>query len=190
MALSRKLLESMGLDEKQVASIIESHIDTVDALKAERDKYKADAEKLPGIQKQLNDTTKELNDLKEAGGDWQTKYEKEHKDFEDYKTDIQNKQIRAGKESAYKALLAELGLKDKLAETILKGVDLDKVVLKDGKIEDSEKLTETLKEEWKDYIPEGGTGGAPTSHPAGGTDGKPDYEKMSMAEYIAARNKK
>lgn len=190
MALSRKLLESMGLDEKQVASIIESHVETVDALKAERDKYKSDAEKLPGIQKQLNDANTELETLKGAGGDWQSKYEKEHKDFEDYKTDIQNQQVRAGKESAYKELLKETGLTGKIAETIIKTVDFEKIALKDGKIEGSDKITETLKEEWKDYIVEGEKGGAPTPNPAGGSDGKPDYEKMSMADYIAARSKK
>ena len=50
MALTRKFLKALGIEDEKVDEIISAHTETVDALKAERDGYKADAEKLPGVQ--------------------------------------------------------------------------------------------------------------------------------------------
>ena len=104
MALTRKSLKAFGLTEEQVDSIIEMHTETVDGLKADISKYKADAEKLPGVQK-------ELDDLKAAGdGGYKEKYEKEHKAFEDFKTEQTAKETRAAKDKAYRELLISAGV--------------------------------------------------------------------------------
>lgn len=55
MALTRRLLEGLGVEGKTVESIIEAHTETVNALKAERDKYKEGAEKAADLQKQLEE---------------------------------------------------------------------------------------------------------------------------------------
>lgn len=55
MALTRRLLEGLGVEGKTVESIIEAHSETVNALKAERDKYKEGAEKAADLQKQLEE---------------------------------------------------------------------------------------------------------------------------------------
>ncbi len=55
MALSRKFLAGMGIEDKQIESIIEAHSDTVTALKNERDTYREKAERVPELQKQLED---------------------------------------------------------------------------------------------------------------------------------------
>ena len=97
MALTRKLLKGMGLTDEQVDTIIEAHTDTVDGLKADVNRYKADAERLPGVQKQLDD-------LKAAGDDgYKEKYEKEHSDFEAYKSGVTAKESKAAKEKAVRA---------------------------------------------------------------------------------------
>lgn len=86
MALTRKLLKGMGLTDEQVDTIIEAHTDTVDGLKEQVKVYRADADKLPTVQQ-------ELDDLKEKGDDgYKEKYEKEHSDFEAYKSDIAKKE--------------------------------------------------------------------------------------------------
>ncbi|MCQ2369260.1 MAG: hypothetical protein MJ007_02150, partial [Paludibacteraceae bacterium] len=87
MSLTRKLLESMSLDSDKVSTIIEAHVETVDSLKAQIDKYKADSEKLTSLQKELATTQTELENIKANGGDWQKKYEKEHSDFEAFKSE-------------------------------------------------------------------------------------------------------
>ena len=49
MALTRPMLKGMNLTDEQVSAIIEAHMETVDALKEQRDNYKKAAEKLPLI---------------------------------------------------------------------------------------------------------------------------------------------
>ena len=55
MALTRKFLSAMGIEDEKVDEIIGAHTETVNALKEQRDSYKADAEKLPAVQKELDD---------------------------------------------------------------------------------------------------------------------------------------
>ena len=147
MALTRKSLKAMGIDEDKVDQIIELHTETVDALKAQRDRYKDDADKLAGVQR-------ELDDLKAAGNDgFEAKYNDIKKQFDDYKAEITAKEVNAAKGKAYRALIEGAGIKgEKLIETILKSTDLSKVELDGDKVKDADNVTATIKEEWKDYI--------------------------------------
>ena len=65
MALTRRLLEGLGIEGKHVETIIEAHAETVNALKAERDGYKERAEMVPDLQRQLEEAkgSTELADL-------------------------------------------------------------------------------------------------------------------------------
>ena len=183
MALTRKALKAMGLTDEQVDSIIEMHTDTVDGLKADISKYKGDAEKLPTVQK-------ELDDLKAAGDDgYKEKYEKEHKAFEDFKTEQSKAATHNAKQAAYKALLKEAGIAEKYLEMVLKVSDVDAVELDGDKIKDADKLKETIKTDFDGFIGTDGTKGADTHNPNPGGDNNPGndyskYETMSMADYL------
>ena len=186
MALTRTLLKGMGLTEEQVSTIIEAHVDTVDGLKKDINKYKGDAEKLPTVQK-------ELDDLKAAGdGGYKEKYEKEHKAFEDYKADQTAKETRNAKENAYREFLKTVGVSEKRIPAILKVTDLDKLEMDGEKFKDADKLTESVKTEWADFIETSNTNGANTQNPPtnNNNNGGEDPSKMTMEEYIAYRNKK
>lgn len=184
MALTRRMLKAMGIEDEKIDQIIDAHTETVDALKEERDDYKKDADKLSGVQK-------ELDDLKKSGGDWQTKYEKEHTDFEAYKDAQTAKETKAAKDKAYRALLAEAGIPEKRLDTILKVTNLDGIELDaDGKIKDAAKHTETVKSEYSDFIVTTTERGANVATPpAGGSSGNVDLGSLSMKDYIAARKK-
>lgn len=184
MALTRKLLKGLGLTDEQVETIIEAHTETTDGLKADIAKYKPAAEKLPTVQK-------ELDDLKAAGdGGYKEKYEKEHKAFEDFKADQTKKETRQAKETAYRELLKAAGVSEKRIPTIIKVTDLDSVELDGDKVKNADKLTESVKTEWADFIETSNTDGADTKNPPDNNpgDGK-DPSKMTMEEYIAYRNK-
>lgn len=185
MALTRKLLKGMGLEEEKIDTIIEAHAETVDGLKADINKYKVDAEKLPGVQQ-------ELDDLKAAGdGGYKAKYEKEHADFEQYKADQTAKETRQAKETAYRAFLKSVGVSEKRIPSILKVTNLDELEMDGDKFKDADKLTESVKTEWADFIETSNTDGANTQNPpANNTGGGEDPSKMTMEEYIAYRNKK
>ena len=196
MALTRRMLKAMGIEEEKVDEIISAHSETVDALKDQRDKYKEDAEKLPNVQKDLDKAKEDLKKAKESGGNGETvakeDFEKLQKDFDDYKKGVEGKETRAAKEKAYRDLLKSANVSEKRINAVLKVSDIDSIELdKEGKIKDVDKLTENVKKEWADFIEEDGQQGASTETPPGGNSGKEvDYSNMSMEEYIAARTKK
>ena len=53
MALTRKMLKAMGIEEDKIDQIIEAHSETVDALKDEREKFREAAESCPGCRANL-----------------------------------------------------------------------------------------------------------------------------------------
>lgn len=164
MALTRRMLKAMGISDEQVDEIIAAHTETVDALKEQRDAYKADAEKLADVQKQLDKATA---DLEAAGKDaYKVKYEALKEEYEGYKTEQTKKESHAAKEKAYRALLQEAGVSEKRLESVLKVSDVDSVELDDkGAIKGADKLTESIKSEWADFITTTETRGAQTSNP-------------------------
>ena len=185
MALTRKLLKGMGLTDEQVDTIIEAHTDTVDGLKEDINKYKSNAEKLPAVQK-------ELDELKAAGdGGYKEKYEKEHKAFEDFKQAQTEKETLKAKETAYRELLKAAGVSEKRIPSIIKVTDLNAVELEGDKVKDADKLTESVKTEWADFIETSNTNSANTATPpANNPNNGKNPSDMTMEEYIAYRNKK
>lgn len=185
MALTRKLLKGMGLTDEQVDTIIEAHAETVDGLKSDIAKYEGDAKKLPGVQK-------ELDELKAAGdGGYKEKYEKEKKAFEDFKNEQTAKETKKAKENAYRELLKAAGVSEKRIPAILKVTDLNSVELEGDKVKDADKLTETVKADWAEFIESTNTSGADTKNPpANNTGDSKDLGSLSMEEYIKERNKK
>lgn len=148
MALTRKLLKGMGLTDEQVDTIIEAHTDTVDGLKADVSKYKADAEKLPDIQKQLDD-------LKAAGdGGYQEKYEKEHKDFEDFKANVTAKESKAAKEKAVRAYFESKNITGANLDLAMRGCGEEMAALElDGeKIKDTKSLDSLVDGTYKGLV--------------------------------------
>lgn len=183
MALTRKMLKALGIDEDKIEHIIDAHTDSLEALKRERDSYKNDSEQLAAVQK-------ELNGLKANGGDWQSKYEKEHSDFEAYKNDVTAKETKRAKEQAFRDLLKNAGVSDKRLDAVIKVTNLDNLeVDKDGKIKDADKHTETIKAEWSDFIETTTTTGANTPAPptnnSGGKMTKAEiYKKDDKGKYV------
>lgn len=157
MALTRSLLRGMGLTDEQVSSIIEAHTDTVDGLKAERDKYKAEAEKLPEVQKQL--------DALKGGEDWKAKYEAESKAFSDYKKDQADRETLGKVKDAYRQLLRSSNVGEKHIDSILRVTDFSKMKLDGDGLADAEKLTEGIKSDWGGFIASTETKGATVETP-------------------------
>ena len=186
MALTRAMLKGMGRTDEQVSAIVEADTETVDALKEARDRYKKEAEKLPGVQKKLDDLLENPDE-----NDWKEKYENEHTAFENYKKDLEAANAKKSKQDAYRAILKEIGVSENRIESIIKITNVDEFKIKDGKLDNSEELMKAAKEEWKEFITSSDTAGADTkTPPSNDNGGEPDYEKMSMDEYVKARQGK
>lgn len=185
MALTRKMLKAMGIEDEKIDQIIDAHTETVDGLKADIEKYRTDAEKLPGVQKELETAQAGL----EAGkkDSWKVKYDAIKEEFEGYKSEQTKKETRAAKESAYRNLLKATGINEKRIESVLKVSDVDSLELDDrGAIKDAAKLTDSIKTEWADFISTTMTKGAESHTPPQINNGKSytaaDIRGMSAAE--------
>ena len=107
-----------------------------------------------------------------TAGKWKDKYDVLKGEFDTYKSEQASKETKAAKEKAYRALLQEAGVSEKRLESVLKVSDVDSVELDDkGAIKGADKLTESIKSEWADFITTTQTRGASTSNPPanGGT---------------------
>ena len=174
MALTRKYLKSMALNEEQIDGVIEEHTATVEGLKKEVEKYKADAEKLPNV-------LKELDALKKGDGeDWKGKYEAEKAAHDKTRDEYTAKETAAKVKEAYRSLLKEAGVAEKYLNTAIKATDLSGMKLdKDGKLEDADKLTESAKTEWADFIQTTTTTGARVDTPPKNNGGKMTKAQIS-----------
>lgn len=184
LALTRKLLEGLGIEDKQIQAIIDAHDETLNGLKAKRDEYKELAEKVPDLQKKLEEAQAATSD-----GEWEKKYESEHQAFEDFKAQIEVERADAEKAQAYRGMLMAAGIDPKRIDTIMRVTDLSKVEMEDGKLKDSGGLEEAAKKEWSDFVVKTQTKGANPANPpkpAGGVEGAdPEVERR-----MAARNER
>lgn len=193
MALTRKMLKAMGIEDEKIDQIIEAHGETVDALKEQRDQYKAYADKLPEVQKQL-DTAREQ--LENSGKDpWKDKYDELKGDYDKYKADQDAKDTHRAKEAAYREILKDAGIPDKRIAGIIKvseeAIDAIELVKdENGKdtVKDADTLVAAAKSEWEDFIPTTTEGGAPRHNPPANTNGgmtKEDiYKKDDHGRYV------
>lgn len=166
MALTRKMLKAMGIEEEKIDQIIEAHAETVDSLKEERNNYKADAEKLADVQKDLDRAKEQLAKKGEGETVAKDEYDKLQKEYDDYKNDVQAKQTKMAKETAYRELLKSVGVGEKRIASILKVTDIEAIELdKDGKIKDADKHIESVKSEWADFIETQSQQGVSTPNP-------------------------
>jgi hypothetical protein len=167
MALTRKMLKAMGIEDEKIDQIIEEHAETVNALKQQRDQYKVDAEKLPGVQKELD----ELKDAAEKDGEnpYKAKYEDLQQQFDDYKADVIAKETKARKTAAYRKLLQDSKISEKRLDAILKLSPVDDIELDDkGEIKDAENIKKSIEKEWSDFIVTEETHGAGVQNPPAG----------------------
>lgn len=184
MALTRKLLEGMGIEDKQIQAIIDAHDETINGLKAKRDEYKELADKVPDLQKQLEEA-------KSAAGsesDWEQKYEDEHQAFEDFKAQVATEKAEADKAQAYRGMLMAAGIDPKRIDAIMRVTDLRQVEMEDGKLKDTEKLQESAKQEWADFVVKSNTQGSnpatPPTKPSPNVEGgDPEVARRMQERY-------
>lgn len=185
-SLNRKFLQSLGIEDEKIDQIIERHSEVLTEIKDERDKYKADAEKLPDVQKQLNDY-KEA-EKKNEKDPYKVKYEAVKEEFEDYKKQINDEKAKAKKEDAYRKLLLDAGVSEKRIEKVLKVSDVDSVEFDDdGKVKNSKELTDSIKEEWSDFITTTRQKGADVPNPPAGEKTKKTKEEIMAIKDTAER---
>ena len=178
MALTRKFLRALGIEDDKVEEIIGAHLETVNPLKDERDNLKEQADKAAELQKQVDALTKQGS----TSEDLAKKYEDEHKAFEAYKAEVEKGKAETAKKSAYRKLLESSGIDPKRIDAVMRVSDVSAIeVGEDGKIVDADKLTEQIKTDWSDFVVSTGTVGQRVDTPPAKQQGKPEPTNLAEA---------
>ena len=187
MALTRKFLEALGIEQAKIDEIISAHTEVTDSLKADRDSYKEKAEKYDETKTELDKAKSELDKVNKD--EYKTKYESLESEFNKYKTDIAEKEVKVKKEEAYKKMLKEIGVNEKSIDAIVKVKDLSSLKLDDkGNIVDVDTLKESEKKDWEGFIIKSEEERQDPNTPPDHEHENVDTSKMSMDEYIKARS--
>lgn len=185
MSLTRKMLKAMGIEDEKIDQIIEAHTETVDGLKEQITQYKASAEKLPGVQKELDDLKKDS-----SGSDYKAKYEKEKKDFQDYKNSVAEKESAAAKEKAARAYFESKGIPGESMGLVIRGAkaEISGLELDGEKIKDSSALDALLNGDYKGLVGKTVKTGTETQTPpntSGGVKSRDEiYKKDDKGRYV------
>ena len=198
MALTRKFLKGLEIEDEKIDLIIEQHVGTMDGVKSERDELKEQVGKLSKVQEQLDEVTKERDSLKKTADEnasYKEKYESERTAFSEYKREVDTERETTKKSAAYMALLKKAGVKDDKEgnrySQITKLAKLDEIELdENGSIKDEAKVLDSIKKDWSGFIGKKSEEGAnietPPDKPGGNTM---TIEQIDAIEDTAARQK-
>ena len=185
MALTRKLLKSMGIEDEKIDQIIEAHAETVDALKAERDGFKEKAGEADSLAKERDSLRTQVEQLQKDGGD----AAKVQAEFDAYKKQVETEKANTGKTEAVRKLLKGSGVeRDTFLDLLMGRVDLDKVTLdENGAVKDADSFIKGMKEDYADCFGKVETANPGASNPlSGGKNGagkKTREEIMKIEDY-------
>lgn len=184
----KEILSKAGVSAENMSeavdSIIDGHVTSINALREEIATYKADAQKLPEVQK-------ELDALKAASDDeWETKYQTEHKAFEDFKSKVATEKELTTKKQLYTQLLKAQNVDEKRFDPILRVTNFDSMTVKNGELVDADKLIEGIKNEWAGFIVSEHVDGAHVDTPLNNADKmtRADFEKMPLSKQMEFAN--
>lgn len=172
MALTRKMLKSMGLEEAQIETIIEAHTETTDGLKESLKTAQNEAAKVEGLTQQLN----EANDKLSKAGD-ATKVQKA---FDDYKAGVEAEKKTAKTAADVQELLKEAGIsRESFRAAVAKSFDAAKIAYADdGSISNRAELVQGIKTDFADFVATTTSAGTPPVAPPSGKSGSMTKEEI------------
>ena len=176
MAFTRQTIRSLAkesgveIPKEFEDALVSEHLNARNAYAEEQ--VKAELEKQPVAKAENVKDSEEYKSLKA--------------DFDKYKSEVAEKETKAAKEAAYRAILKDANLSEKGIEKAVKYADWDKIELgTDGKLKDANDHIKAVREEWAEYVTTTTTTGAKTSTPPannGGKTGKTKEEIMAIRD--------
>lgn len=181
MALTRKLLKSLGLEEAAIDTIIDAHTETTDALKKQRDDAIAEAGTVEAITKERDQLKQQVETLTKQGGD----AAKIQADFDAYKQQVESEKQAAKTDADVLALLKEAGIqRDSFLTMAAKTFDREKIQRgEDGAITNRDELLNGIKADYADCIGTPQISPVPTlTPPSGGGKGMTREQIMAIKD--------
>lgn len=147
MALTRKFLKALNVEDAAIEEIITAHTEVLEAVKSERDEERKKAAKADELKAELDALKKDI------GEKYVTKetYDKAVKDLADYKADVDNKAKASAIDKALRAYLTENKITGNNQDIAVMAMsEITKTLELDGeKIKDTKALDELIGGKFK-----------------------------------------
>ena len=181
MALTQKMLKSMGLTDEQRESIFEEHIATVNQIRQERDDLKEKAAQADTLRSERDRLQQQL-DEKSGGTDWKAEYDR-------LKGETEARENLTKVRAAYRGLLKDEKVDDDLLDTVMEATKFDGMKLdRDGALKDRDALAEGIRARWAKFIVTEGTKPTATKTPPDNRTGTLTraeiYKKDDRGRYV------
>lgn len=187
MALTRKFLKALGIEEDKIEEIITAHGETVAALKDEIDKAEQSAKDSAAAAQERDKLQKRVEALEKTSGD----AAKVQAEYDAYKKQVETDKANAGKKALIKKALEDAHANPAAIDLMLGTVKLDEVELDGEALKDAEAVLKPIREAHAGLFGTVQNQGTPPLNPPAG-DGKmtrESFEKLPLAkrmEYINA----
>ena len=194
MALTRKFLKAMGIEEEKIDQIIEAHTETVSGLKDSLEKAEVAAKDLPGVQKELDAAKADLAAAKKDG--WKDKHDTLKKEFEDYKKGVTAKEAKSAKEAAARAYYESKGITGRALGIAMRGsgAEVEALELDGGKIKDTKALDGLIAGDFSGLVStvrrEGAKTDTPPANNGGGLTKADIYKKDDKGRYLMSASER
>lgn len=187
MALTRKFLKALGIEEDKIEEIITAHGETVAALKDEIDKAEQSAKDSAAAAEERDKLQKRVEALEKTSGD----AAKVQAEYDAYRQQVETDKANAGKKALIKKALEDAHANPAAIDLMLNTVKLDDVELDGEALKDAEAVLKPIREAHAGLFGTVQNQGTPPLNPPGG-DGKmtrESFEKLPLSkrmEYINA----
>lgn len=162
MALRRsdlkEILSEAGVTAEKidaaVSAIIDRHTATVDKLKDDISELKAETAKVTELTEKLSKSETDLKTAQDAlkeAQPYKEKYDKEHADFETFKTETATKETKLKSDAAFTSWLKAQGYSDAGVAKIVKYGGFTPEFDDGGNITNADSLLQSVSAEWGEY---------------------------------------
>ena len=142
MALTRKFLKALGIEEDKIEEIVTAHGETVAGLKDEIEKARQGAESLAAVAEERDKLKQRVEALEKASGD----AAKVQAEYDAYRQQVETDKANAGKKALVKKALEAAGANPAALDLMLGTVDLSAVELDGEKLKDEKAVLKPIKE--------------------------------------------
>ena len=146
----KAILKRHGIEGEAVNSIAETINAEIPKEFVSKAQYNKKIGQIDDLQNNVADLEAKLANTNTD--EYKSKYEEATKALEDFKKDIETKEINKSKSDKVINALKEVGFNEKIVKLISKDIALDKIEIEEDKIKDWDSIVEPYKNEYSDFI--------------------------------------
>lgn len=177
--LTRKFLRALGVEDDKIDEIVNTHQDTLEEIRAERDGLKESASKLAQAQAEVIRLTEALEKAEKNGGD----AAKVQAEFDAYRQQVETEKANAAKSEAVRKALKASGVqREEFLDLLMGKVELDKVEMDGDAVKDEASFVAPFKASYAGCFASESEQGTKLQNPPSGGGTRMTKEQIAKIE--------